>query len=245
MTQHSRYELARAGSAAAIVGSLLAMVGNLVHPVTPRDDPPGVAHVIADSALWTPIHLVIIAGLFLMLPGLVALRHSLDYGTSGALARLGEAVAIVGLAVGTVTVILDGVAAKQLADGWAAAPAADKAIALAALSANETANFALASLFSISFAGVPFILYGLAVVVSDVYPRTLGWVGLVAGVFSIFAGLVQAWSGEPTNASLILTIIGPTVITLWVIVMAVLVARRGSVVDAPRGTGTAEVSLGT
>jgi hypothetical protein len=39
-----------------------------------------------------------------------------------------------------VTVVLDGVAAKQLADRWAAAPEAEKVVALTAVSTNETLN---------------------------------------------------------------------------------------------------------
>jgi hypothetical protein len=42
-------QLLRLGGWSAIVGSLLGMVGNLVHPVTPMDDPEGVAEVIADT----------------------------------------------------------------------------------------------------------------------------------------------------------------------------------------------------
>ena len=36
------------GGVAAVAGALLGMVGNLIHPVTPIDDPAGVARVIAD-----------------------------------------------------------------------------------------------------------------------------------------------------------------------------------------------------
>jgi hypothetical protein len=61
------------GGAAAIVGSLMAMVGNLIHPVTPLDDPQGVARVIAESDAWGLIHLTIVFGITLMLGGLVAL----------------------------------------------------------------------------------------------------------------------------------------------------------------------------
>jgi hypothetical protein len=90
---------------------------------------------------------------------------------------------------------------------------------------NETINFALASLFNLVFAGATFILFGLAVALSDVYPRGLGWVILVAGVASIGAGLVQAFVGEPTEASRGLTIFGPTVITLSMLVIGVLLLR--------------------
>src|SRR4029453_7840380 len=133
--------------------------------------------------------------------------------------------AIAGIAVGLVLVILDGVAAKQLADEWAQAPAEEQAAALRVVLANETTNFALASLFNILFAGATFILYGLAVAFSDVYPRWLGWVAVTAGVASVGAGLIQALTGEPTTASQVLTIIGPTVITLWLAVIGILLAR--------------------
>jgi hypothetical protein len=228
--EHGR--ILRIGGWSAVAGSLLAGAGNLVHPVTPMNDPVGVARVIADSDGWVPVHLAIVVGILLMLGGLVALYHSIGGGVAGALARLGLFAAVSGVTIGLVLVILDGVAAYQLAQEWAAAPPADQAVALGLVHVNETINFALASLFNLVFAGVTFILFGLAVALSDVYPRGLGWVVLVAGVASIGAGLVQAFTGEPTAVSGGLTILGPTVITLWLLVVGILLVRMGG--DGPR-----------
>jgi hypothetical protein len=75
---------------------------------------------------------------------------------------------------------------------------------------------ALAALFNILFAGITFILHGLAVAWSGGHPRSLGWTVLVAAVGSILAGLVQAYAGEPVTFTRVATIIFPTVITLWV-----------------------------
>jgi hypothetical protein len=225
MSQQS-YWRSRIGSVCAVLGALGAAIGNILHPVTPRDDPVGVARVIAESDAWTLIHVVIILGLILMFLGLVAIGDSIDGGGSGALARLGVHAAAVGTTLGLATVILDGVGAKQLADQWAAAPEATKGVALGLVSTNETLNFALAGMFNLSFAGVPFILLGFAVALDSVYPRWLGWLAAFAGLGSVAAGLVQAFTGEPTVASLVLTIIGPTIISLWVLVMGVLMARR-------------------
>ena len=222
------YWLFRIGSVAAIGGALLAAVGNILHPVTPRDDPEGVARVIADSDAWTLIHVVIIIGIIFMLGGLIAVRHSINGGMAEALARFGLYASTIGVTIGIATVILDGVGAKQLADQWAAAPAPERAVALSLVSTNETLNFALAGLFNFSFAGVPFILLGLATALSGAYPGLLGWVAAAAGVGSVAAGLVQAFTGKPTTASLILTIIGPTVISAWVFVMGVLVGRKAT-----------------
>ena len=217
----------RIGGWSAVVGSVLAGVGNLVHPVTPMNDPVGVARVIADSDGWVPIHLAIVIGILLMLGGLVALYHSIRGGVAGALARLGLFAAVSGVTIGLVLVILDGVAAHQLAQEWAAAPPGDQALALGLVHVNETINFALASLFNLVFAGATFILFGLAVALSDVYPRGLGWVVVVAGAASVGAGMVQAFTGEPTEASGGLTIFGPTVITLWLLAVGILLVRLG------------------
>jgi hypothetical protein len=194
------------------------------------------AKVIARSEYWTHIHPAIVPGILLMLAGLIAIRHSFDGGLPEALTRLGAYAAAVGVTIGLITVILDGVAAKQLADRWAMDPEAEKSIALSVVSANETINFALAGLFNMSFAGVPFILLGLAVALSRAFPRWLGWTAVAAGSGSIGAGLVQAFTGEPTMASLILTIIGPTVISLWLLVMGILLLRKAARPARPDST---------
>lgn len=107
MLEDAGYErsFVRIGGASAIVGAVLGMVGNLLHPVTPIDDPEGVRESIADSEIWVAIHLVIVFGITLMLGGLVAIYHSIRGGIAGALARFGLFAAVVGATVGLVLVI--------------------------------------------------------------------------------------------------------------------------------------------
>lgn len=217
--------LVRLGAWAGILGSLVAMVGNLIHPATPIGDPEGVARAIADSGIWVADHLAIVLGLILMLGGLVAIARSISIGLPGALARLGQIAAVAGVTVGLILVILDGVAAKHIAEAWAAAPPEEEAAALRIVLAEETINFALAALFNILFAGATFILYGLAVAWSRSYPGWLGWVAVAAGAGSVVVGLAQAHLGESTPVIRFLTIVFPTVITLWVVQMSVLLLR--------------------
>jgi hypothetical protein len=229
MTKYTRREeggIFRIGAVAGIVGALLAMVGNLLHPAPPIGDPEGVAQTIAQSERWVPVHLVIVVGLILMLGALVAISRSIEGGLPGALAQLGSVAAVAGVTVGLVDVIMDGVAAKYLADAWEAAPPEEAAAALRVVLAEEAINFAVASLFNILFAGVTFILLGLAVAWSGEYPRWLGWVVVVAGVGSVPVGLVQAYTGESIGFTRIATIIFPTIITLWVVGMSVLLWRK-------------------
>jgi hypothetical protein len=234
MSRDERYWTMRLGAPAAVLGAICAGVGNILHPVTPRDDPHGVAHVIAGSEHWTLIHVVIVVGIVLMLGGMMGIRASLNGGLPEALARFAVAAAIVGTTLGLATVILDGVGAKQLADAWAAAPAGDQAVALDLVTMNETLNFALAGLFNASFAGIPFLLMGAAVALSRAYPPWLGWAAIAAGCFSLAAGYIQFITGQPTVASLILTIIGPTVISLWLLVMGLLLSGRARAIGVTR-----------
>jgi hypothetical protein len=63
-------------------------------------------------------------------------------------------------------------------------------------------------------------------------------VAVAAGVGSVAAGLVQAVAGEPTTLSRVLTIVFPTVITLWLVEMNVLVLRRAAAPErAAAGSG--------
>ncbi|HSH23559.1 MAG TPA: hypothetical protein VK975_05805, partial [Acidimicrobiales bacterium] len=161
-------------------------------------------------------------------------------GTPGALVRFGRVAAVAGATVGMVLVILDGVAAKQLAEESAAAPPGEATTALRLVSANETVNFALASLFNLLFAGVTFILFGLAVALGDVYSRWSGWVVAGAGVGSIGAGmdrlpLVSRWpwaSGWPRGGGVeppsrrltgVLLVVFPTVILGGVSLLGLLI----------------------
>jgi hypothetical protein len=221
------------GAVAAIAGALLGMVGNLAHPTTPApsQDATGLARTIADSGSWVPDHLLILLGLLGMLGGLVAIAHSIRDGLPGALARLGSIAAVAGATVGLVLLSIDGVAAKHLAQAAANAPAPEQVGALHALLAEEAINFALGTLFYILFAGVTFVLLGLAVAWSRVYPRWLGWLAVVAGAGSVVVGLVQAQVGETNTATRIPSIIFPTVITLWLAWMGVLLLRKAPALE--------------
>lgn len=222
----------RLGAVGAAAGSLLAGVGNLLHPATPLGQDENVARVIAQSTAWAPIHLMIVAGLILMFAGLIALSRSIKEGLAGALARFSYGAAVVGITIGVLLVTIDGVAAKHLADVWAASPPAERADALRLVLAEESINFAIASAFNIVFAGVTYILLGLAVALSRVYPRPLGWIAVAMGLGCIVAGTIQALSGEPTLLTKILTIAFPTVITLWTALLGVLLWRKAAFLEA-------------
>jgi len=81
--RHEEGSIFRIGSVAGIIGALLAMVGNLLHPATPIGEPEGVARTIAESEIWMLVQLVIVVGLILMLGGMVAISRSIKGGVPG------------------------------------------------------------------------------------------------------------------------------------------------------------------
>src|SRR6266487_6269968 len=218
----------RIGGCSAVAGAILGLVGNLIHPATSGPgDPEGTARVVANSQIWVPLHLVLAVAFILMLGGLVAVHDSIPGGLPAALARYGLVAGIVGTTVGVVVVTLDGFAAKHLAESWQSAPAELRASALASFRADDSVNFALLSPLNLVFAGFTFILYGLAVALSEVYPRWLGWIVAVAGLGGAGSGVIQAYIGEPSALTSALGIAAPTVITVWLLVVGVLLFRKG------------------
>jgi Domain of unknown function (DUF4386) len=216
----------RIGAVCCVVGAGLGLIGNLIHPVTSGpDEPAATARVVADSDIWIPVHIGLIISFVLMLLGLVAIHDSFTGGLSRALARFGLAAALIGTAGAVVLLSLDGFAAKHLADSWASAPPAARADALASFRAEDAVNFALLTPLNLVFAGFTFVLFGLANASSDIYPRWLGSVAVIGGVGSAISGGIQAYMGEPTRITEALGIASPTIITLWLLIIGILLLR--------------------
>jgi hypothetical protein len=85
------------------------------------------------------------------------------------------------------------------------------------------------------FAGFTFVLFGLAAALCGAYPRWLGWAAAVGGAGGALSGIIQAYMGEPIGITEALGIAAPTIITLWLLVMGILLLRQR---DEPITRGT-------
>jgi hypothetical protein len=218
----------RIGAAAGVIGSLLGAIANILHPDVPDEADAG-AQVIADSRIWVPVHLTVAIAILLMTIGLAAIRSSIEPGWPAAWAVYGLLAAVVGVTVGIVLMAADGVTAKYASLDWTQT---HDAAALQVAHFAERVSFGLVAMFNLTFAGATFLLYRLATVASARFPTWLGWVAVLAGVGSIGVAAVQAETGESSPTVEVLTIVFPTVITLWTALMCVLAMRAP--VRAPR-----------
>jgi len=104
----------------------------------------------------------------------------------------------------------------EVADAWVSSQ--EPALFQAGF-APEQVNFGLLSMFIFVLFGLTFIIYGLEVTLTDVYPKWLGCAGLVVGIAVALIGLVQAYNGP---SDLVTTIL----FTVWVMVVGALMWRR-------------------
>lgn len=223
----------RIGSAAAIVGSIVFFVFNMLHPRFDPNDMEATLRGIAESPIWVPDHLGLLLGALLTVGGLVTLSHSTTGTASAAMGRLSQASALVSGGMFSLEVGIDGVATKWVAEAWAKAPAADKAAALQVGRAIENIDLGMFSVFILVFFGLTFLVYGLTVALSNEYPRWLGWVAVVLSLAAAFVGSSIAVVG-PSGPIFGVFAAVSLLLTVWVFVMGVLMWRQpGRTAAAP------------
>lgn len=69
-----------------------------------------------------------------------------------------------------------------------------------------------------------FVLLGIGMVRSAIYPRWLGWVGLISGITGVLLGIMQTFTGRESSFNLFMVLMMLTV--LWWLAIGVWVARK-------------------
>lgn len=172
-----------------VVGAVLALVANAIHP----DLPIGVreAHaLIASRADWRGTHLAIILAALLLSFGFAGLTFACA-GSGSGVERLALLSIIVGTSVVAVSIGIDGFAEKTLADMWSSAPPAQKAQYLTAAMPIQLIHVGLFYVWAGIFWGVSFVLYGWAMLENRLFPAWLGWVAAAGGVLVCAATAAQ------------------------------------------------------
>ena len=215
------------GAYLLIIGSILAVIVNVLHPRSADiNDPSARFQEIADSAIWLPDHMGIVLAVLFLLGGLTGLYRSFEDPRGAAWARLGFVATLVGSITLFVLIGIDGIGMKSLATEWVNAPTESKAIAFGSLQAVNAIRLGLFDLFIILFFGVPFIAFGLAVMMGTGYPTWLGWIALIFGIASLLVGVAQVFTGQTVLLTNILFPLFSVILTLWLLVMGILLLRK-------------------
>lgn len=208
-----------------IVGAVVGLVGNALHPHTADPDAAAIVRAIGQNGAWVGIHLAIIVAILLIIGGLVGFADQLNGTPAAPLARLGLAAALVGGAVVTVSSAIDGFVMKALALSSANAPAAETASALRIAIAVKDADFGIWSIGMLVFFGATFICFGLAVSASRRFAGWFGWVAIAGAGGAILAALLQIAASGEVQAAETIFLVSSLVLTLWTLAMGVLIWR--------------------
>ena len=208
-----------------ILGAVIGLVGNALHPHTADPDAAATVRAIAQNGAWVWIHLTIIVAILLILGGLVGLAEQLKGTSAALLARLGLAATLVGGAVVTISTAVDGFGMKALALSSAAAPAAEAATAQRIAIAVRNADFGMWSIGMLVFFGAGFACFGLAVVASRQFPSWFGWAAVVGAGGAAVAALLQIAASAEVQAAETIFLVSSLLLTLWTLWAGVLMWR--------------------
>jgi len=211
----------RISGALFIIGAMMGLVGNALHPHTAGLDGAATVQAIAQNGAWVAIHLTIIVAILLIIGGLIGLTERLIGTSGGPLARLGVAAALLGGAVVTVSTAMDGFVMKALSLSSAAAPAAETATALRVATAVKAVDFGLWSIGILVFFGVAFACFGVAVIASRRFPAWFGWIAVVGAGGSAVAGLLQIAANGEVQAAETTLLVSTLLLTLWTLALGV------------------------
>jgi hypothetical protein len=220
----------RVAGAAAVVGTILGIPAQLLHPLPEADVPESfLEEVTAASSYWTAVHLIAVTSFTL---GFVSLFGVYRY-VAGAVAKLFATLAVVFGAIGTAFVYswfaVDGAAIVNVAEDWERAPPAQLDVAFRVANGIEHVILAYFSLVWVFWFGIPFVLAGAAIFATTRgrIPWLALW-GMIAGSAAIVAGVIQVYTGRDFVVTDIVIPITGFVVGGWVLVMGVFSWRRAS-----------------
>jgi len=186
----------RVGSVCAILGTVMYVASGVLHgPLSGSRGPEIIFRHVLERPYWALIHLGSMLAILLWLVAFVALARSFgafgeDYPAySSLIGQLAVVSLMVGAAVSFLHFSIDGYVLTELADGWAAAPPAEREEVVRMGGFVHTLLrrplFVVELLFLF---GLPFALIGLAIALDREYPAWFGWAGFVVGAATFVTG---------------------------------------------------------
>jgi hypothetical protein len=226
MSPSARGKESTISSVLLIMGGVLALIGNALHPHSPDSSAAGAVQALTSDDAWIWVHLAIIVGIVLIIGGLVLLASEFTGSPAEPLARLGVAAALMGGAVVTVSTAVDGFGMKALAVSAADAPTAEASGALRAAIAVQEMDFGIWSIGMLVLFGAAFGCFAAAMYTSGRFPAWYGWLAGSGAAGSTLAALLQIGNGGETAAAEYLFLVASMALTLWVLVVGIRL-RRG------------------
>lgn len=217
--------LQRISSAGFIAAAILMVIGNLLMPYTntPSSDLQVMLRPLGEHELRTEASsLLVTIGFIAMLIGVTGVYRSISAGGM-AWAQLGFYILLVGTALQAVSLSLD-VATASTVGKWLAAPVDGKEAAWNVVIVLNAIGRGIIPITWIVY-WLAFVFFGIGMIGSTVYPRWLGWTGLILSMPVIAVGVLHVFTPRTTMITLAFVVFA-LLTNLWALTVGIWVARR-------------------
>ena len=183
----------RVGAGAAMLGAVVGLVFNLMHPRNNEalTDLNAELQMVAESGIWRWDHIGLGFAVAIGFIGFIAINFSMFNGPSDLWARAATIVGAVGAAIILVLLALDGTVLKNVADKVVGG---DDSLAGAAHVLVETTTALLGASIAVFF-GLGPLLFGEALLGSGTYSRNLGYAEMLGGAIALLTALMFTMGG--------------------------------------------------
>ncbi len=213
------------GSAGFIIGAVLFGISGLLmpHAAGPTSDLQEMLKPLGEHEFITQLSsLLMVIGFWAALIGITGVNRSIT--TGGAIwAQLGFYFTLTGTVLWTVSLSLDVAAASAIAN-WLAVPTVSKDAAWMVVTSLSAFGRGMIPMTWIVY-WLALTLLNVAMILSDVYPRWLGWAGLIVSIPVIALGAVQIFTARSITLTLMFSVL-MLLTTLWDLAMGIWIARR-------------------
>jgi hypothetical protein len=217
--------LQKIGGAGFIVGAILMALGGLLMPYAAKSTsnvremltPLGENEFSAQMS-----SLLMMIGIWAMMVGATGLCRTITVG-GAAWARQGSNFILVGTATWTASLASDVATASAVAK-WLAAPIEAKEATWSVVAALNAVGRGLYPSTIIVY-WLAYAYLGIAMILSAVYPRWLGWAGLILSMPGVALGVIQIFTERSTTLTLGFAVLS-LLTTLWAFVVGIWVARK-------------------
>jgi hypothetical protein len=217
--------LQKISSAGFIIGAVLLVIGNLLMPYTtnPTSDLQEMLRPLGEHAFRTEAaSLLVTIGFLAMMIGATGVYRSITAG-GAAWARLGFYILLVGTTLQAVSLSLDVATASAVAT-WLAAPVDGQAAIWSVVVVLNAIGRGVIPITWIVY-WLAFAFLGIGMIGSAVYPRWLGWAGLILATPVIAVGIIHTFTARTTTITLVFVILA-LFTNLWALAVGIWVARK-------------------
>ena len=219
--------LLKIGSTGLIIGAILMVIGS----IWPASVDLGGAVVMQkefgeQAVVLQACALLMMFGNWGVMVGIAGIYRSItargEAASGAAMARLGFYFLLMGTTIWTIGHSLN-VSYPAAIVNWQAAPADGKDAAYIAVAAIPGFGRGLFPM-EVIVLWLAFALLGIGMVHSSVYPRWLGWGGLILGIAGVLLGIIQTFTGRESSFILFGILLYLTI--LWWLVTGIWIARK-------------------